>query len=84
MVVFTGKDIAHPGCDKQKSYAEGDTFYSCGSGSGKTEEEACKEALKSAHDEFTYICENSFLQRKRKIVKPGKIKVIEKRTNLNV
>ncbi len=66
-------------CDKQKSYAEGNNFYSCGSGIAKSEEEACKKALQSAHDEFMYICENSYhCKGKEKIVKPGKIKVKEK------
>lgn len=66
-------------CDKQKSYAEGSEFYSCGSGIAKNEEEACKKALQSAHDEFMYICENSYhCKGKEKIVKPGKTKVTEK------
>ena len=66
-------------CDKQKSYAEGSDFFSCGSGIAKSEEKSCKNALKSAHDEFTYICENSYhCKGKEKIVKPGKIKVIKK------
>ena len=63
-------------CDKQKSYAEGSEFYSCGSGIAKNEEKACKKALQSAHEEFMYICENSYhCKGKEKIVKPGKIKV---------
>ena len=66
-------------CDKQKSYAEGSEFYSCGSGIAKSEEEACKKALQSAHDEFMYICENSYhCKGREKIVKPGKTKLTEK------
>ena len=66
-------------CDKQKSYAEGSEFYSCGSGVAQNEEKACKKALQSAHEEFMYICENSYhCKGKEKIVKPGKIKVTKK------
>jgi hypothetical protein len=63
-------------CDTEKSFAEGNVFFSCGLGIAKTREEACKKAIKSAHDEFKYICDNSYhCKGREKIVKPNKIKV---------
>ncbi|MDC0255590.1 hypothetical protein OAK75_11880 [Bacteriovoracales bacterium] len=78
-IFFSNLQGAEWFCDKQKSFAEGNKFYSCGLGTANTQEVACKKALKSAHDEFEYTCENSYhCKGREKIVKPGRTKVTSK------
>ena len=84
LIFFSSLHGAEWFCDKEKSFAEGNKFYSCGLGTGKTQEMACKKALRSAHDEFKYTCENSYhCKGREKIVKPGKIKVSQKNNDLS-